>query len=346
MSHKSIESREQSDRTTSKTKTNKQTKQEIMDKVSMFPSAVIAAVIVMSQFVNVQSASAIDLGNCASFAVMGGTAVNFDGITSTVAVGSVGVSPGTSIGGSYIVAEGAVEANTGAAVSCAASMLTAYNAAAGTTCTETAAPTELGGLTLGPGVYCNAAGYFLISAGTLTLTGSSTDIWIFQSATSVDTASSTNIVLTGGALAKNVFWQVGTTLATGASSSFVGTVLAGTSITLGTSATLAGRALAQAAMTCTSGNTVTSFVAGASGAPTKSPTSVAGTASTATTSSSSAKGLSIAEIIAIVVMSVFGAVGVAIAAYFGFAVSAGQAAYAASLGAGVEVVNVMTESAV
>lgn len=77
------------------------------------------------------------------------------------------------------------------------------------------------------------------------------------------TAASTSIVLAGGALASNVFWQVGTTLATGTSSTFVGTVLSGTSITLGSGSSLSGRALAKAAVSCASGNRITGFVNGA-----------------------------------------------------------------------------------
>lgn len=88
---------------------------------------------------------------------------------------------------------------------------------------------------------------------------SATDVWIFQAVTSVSTSTATSIVLTGGALAENVFWQVGTTLSTGTSSAFVGTVLAGTSITLGSSSSLLGRSLAQASVFATSGNTITSF---------------------------------------------------------------------------------------
>jgi len=169
---------------------------------------------------------------------------------------------------------GSVETNTAAAVSCATSMLTAYNNAMGTTCTNNAAPSDLGGKTLTAGVYCNAGGLFELTSGSLTLSGSATDIFIFQAATSVSTSTATSIILTGGALAENVFWQVGTALSTGTSSSFVGTVLAGTSITLGSSSSLTGRALAQAAFAATSGNTITSF-AGSSPSETQSASSIA-----------------------------------------------------------------------
>ena len=71
---------------------------------------------------------------------------------------------------------------------------------------------ELGGLTLAAGVYKSASGSYKITNGDLTLSGSATDVWIFQAESSltVGTPAATRIVrLTGGALAKNVYWYVG-----------------------------------------------------------------------------------------------------------------------------------------
>lgn len=218
-------------------------------------------------------------------------------------MGNVGVSPGTSITGSYVIADGSFNSNSALAITCAASMMTAYLAAAGTTCTNNTTPTNLGGLTITPGVYCNTAGYFEITAGTLTLHGSATDVWIFQTATYVTSGASTNVVMSGGALASNVFWQVGTLVETGPFSSFAGTILAGTQITLGSTATLNGRALSQTAVVMTSGNVVTSFISG-------------GSADVASTGSSSAQSLSNGSIAAIVVMSVVGLVGLMALIYY------------------------------
>jgi len=136
------------------------------------------------------SPSAIALGNCADFAIMAGTAVSFNGVSTSVSTGAVGVSPGNSITGS-VITNGYLEANTAKAQSCASSMITAYNAAKEMTCQNTAIPTDLGGLTLEAGVYCNnVSGTFGISAGKLTLTGTKDDVWIFQTTTSVTTAAS------------------------------------------------------------------------------------------------------------------------------------------------------------
>jgi hypothetical protein len=277
----------------------------------MIPTIMAMAMVLMNSQAGVNGASAIDVGDCSGFAVMAGTAVSFNGVATSVAMGSVGVSPGTSITGAYVMGDGCVESNDVAAINCAASMLIAYDAAVATNCTNSSAPADLSGLTLGPGVYCNHGGYYVLTAGALTLSGSATDVWIFQAATSVITSTATSIILAGGALASNVFWQVGTTLVTGPDSTFAGTVLAGTSITMGTGSSINGRLLAQAAVSASNGNVITSFVAGST--PASSPTTTAGTSSTGSTSASS---LSNGSIAAIVIMSFVGLLAVMALIYY------------------------------
>ena len=53
------------------------------------------------------------------------------------------------------------------------------------------------------------------------------------------------VILTGGAQARNVFWQVGSSATLGTSSVFKGTIMAYASITMNASSTLDGRTLAQ-----------------------------------------------------------------------------------------------------
>lgn len=65
---------------------------------------------------------------------------------------------------------------------------------------------NIGGMTLTPGVYKWGTG--LLIPTSVTLNGSATDVWIFQVAQDLTVSSATNVVLTGGAVAKNVFWQV------------------------------------------------------------------------------------------------------------------------------------------
>jgi hypothetical protein len=73
---------------------------------------------------------------------------------------------------------------------------------------------NLAGLTLLPGVYTAPAGSFMIQGGDLTLQGDANAVWVFQMATTLTVggpgaAFPQNIILAGGALAKNVYWQVG-----------------------------------------------------------------------------------------------------------------------------------------
>jgi hypothetical protein len=71
---------------------------------------------------------------------------------------------------------------------------------------------ELGALTLAPGVYKSASGTYKITNGDLTLSGNANDVWIFQAESSLTVGSPAaprSVKLIGGALAKNVYWYVG-----------------------------------------------------------------------------------------------------------------------------------------
>lgn len=74
--------------------------------------------------------------------------------------------------------------------------------------------------------------------------GNSNAVWIFQTGSTLVTATNSMIVLINGAQAGNIFWQVGSSATLGVNSAFSGTILAATSITLETGASLDGRALA------------------------------------------------------------------------------------------------------
>lgn len=126
----------------------------------------------------------------------------------------------------------------------------AYTDAAGRTLpdfTELGAG-AIGGLTLVPGLY--KWGTSVLISSDVTLSGSATDVWIFQVAGDVTQASTTNVTLTGGALAKNVFWQVtgGSGVTIGTTAHFEGVVLAATAINLQTGASAKSRLLAQTAV--------------------------------------------------------------------------------------------------
>ncbi|NHN33083.1 ice-binding family protein [Paenibacillus agricola] len=90
----------------------------------------------------------------------------------------------------------------------------------------------------------------------VTLNGGANDVWIFQSAGKISEASGVKVILTGGAQAKNVFWQAAGTVSIGTGAHFEGNVLSKTDITMKTNASIKGRLLAQTGITLDQ-NTVT-----------------------------------------------------------------------------------------
>jgi hypothetical protein len=142
---------------------------------------------------------------------------------------------------------GTIEAGTPAADQAQSDLTIAYNDAAGRTADFTTATTQLGGLSLIGGVYAAPGKAALGLTGTLTLDGGgdSTSVFIFQTNFALDTAAASNIVLINGAQECNVFWQVGASATLGASSTFVGSILAQTAITVGAAVNFHGHALAR-----------------------------------------------------------------------------------------------------
>jgi ice-binding like protein/Big-like domain-containing protein len=102
---------------------------------------------------------------------------------------------------------------------------------------------NIGGQTLAPGLY-KWTSTVTIPAD-LTISGGANDVWIFQTSGDLTMAAAKSITLSGGAQAKNVFWQIAGQATLGANSHFEGVILSKTSITLQTGATMNGRALAQ-----------------------------------------------------------------------------------------------------
>jgi hypothetical protein len=106
---------------------------------------------------------------------------------------------------------------------------------------------EIGGRTLVPGLYKWATGVSI--AKTVTLSGSPTDVWIFQVAGTLNQANATRVTLAGGALPQNIFWQVAGAVTLGTTAHFEGVILAKTVIALHTGASVNGRLLSQTAVT-------------------------------------------------------------------------------------------------
>jgi hypothetical protein len=218
----------------------------------------------------------VNLGTAGNFAILAETGVSTTGTTAIT--GDVGVSPvaATYLTGFSLIADSTNVFSTSSlvtgklyaanyAVPTPANMTTAvsdimiaYTDAAGRTLPD---QTELGagdisGLTLVPGLYKWGTGV-LISTN-VTLNGGPNDVWIFQISGDLTMASGARMVLAGGALPKNIFWQVagGAGAVLGTTAHFEGVILTAKAITLNTGATGNGRLLAQTAVTLDS-NAVT-----------------------------------------------------------------------------------------
>jgi len=220
-------------------------------RASLVVVVIIASIVCSSHAAAIQYVSGAHIfGRCANFSVQAGTSVSFDGVKTNVMSGSVGNSPGTSITGAQVLGTSyALEPNTSPAINCATDQGIAYLFLKGITCTHTLASPDLSGLTLLPGVYCTATGITLTDKPLyLDAQWDSNAQFIFQTATTLITSTNTQIILLNGALAKNIYWQVGTAATLGGGSSFFGQILAATSISVNVGVTVVGRLFAQAAV--------------------------------------------------------------------------------------------------
>jgi hypothetical protein len=128
-------------------------------------------------------------------------------------------------------------------------METAYTDAAGRTdpTAVNLGAGQIGGMTLSPGLYKWTSNVGISS--NVTLAGGANQVWIFQIAGTLDQASATDVVLSGGAQAKNIFWQTAGGVIIGTTAQTEGTILTKTNIAMNTGASVNGRLLAQTAVT-------------------------------------------------------------------------------------------------
>jgi hypothetical protein len=226
--------------------------------------------------------TSLNLGSATPYAVLAGSAITNTG--ATVITGDVGLAPGTSIGG---FPPGIIHGTSGAAdaasLAAVIASTAAYTIAASDTPFSTVAAGTLGGSTLTPGVYQSGSGLSL--TGTLTLNGggNANAVFIFQAGSTLTTASSSSVILEGGAQACNVFWQVGSSATLGTATTFVGSILAQTSATLDTGANVNGRVQAQTGAVTLDDNTISvPTCAAVTGTTTTTTTTTAGTTTTTT----------------------------------------------------------------
>jgi hypothetical protein len=203
----------------------------------------------------------VNLASVDRFGIIAGVGVSNNAGFSEIHNMDVGISPGvrSSITGfpPAIIVNGAIYASDDLVPAGVAAMLVqakqdltnAYLFAEGATSPAPATVSgDQGGLTLAPGIY-KSTSTLLIQSGDLTLDaqGDANAVWIFQVASDFTTVGGAggSVILSGGAQAKNVFWQVGSSATIGNGTAFKGNVLALTSITMGPNATAVGRMLAR-----------------------------------------------------------------------------------------------------
>jgi hypothetical protein len=204
------------------------------------------------------------LGGAGNYVILAKTAIN-NNPTSAI-VGDLGLSPAAT---SYITGFGLTDA-TGYATSpqvtgkvfaadmaaptainlttAVNNMITAYNDAAGRPTPDFSelATGNIGGRTLSPGLYKWSTGISI--PANITLAGGPNDIWIFQVAGNMNQSAAVNMTLSGGAQAKNIYWQVAGEVTIGTTAHVEGIILCQTGITFSTAASINGRALAQTAV--------------------------------------------------------------------------------------------------
>lgn len=201
--------------------------------------------------------AAAPLGAAANFAILAGSTVANTG--PTIINGDLGLSPGSAVTGFPPgVVNGTQHVADTTADQAKLDLTVAYNDAAGRTVAPVSVAGNIGGLTLPPGLYKSTSS-LEISSGDLTLDaqGDANAVFIFQIASTLTTTAGRQVVLSGGAKAANVFWQVGTSATLGTTTIFKGTIMADQAITLQTGATLDGRALARIAAVTLDSNIVT-----------------------------------------------------------------------------------------
>jgi hypothetical protein len=200
----------------------------------------------------------VPLGSASTFAILAFNTVTNVNNPGTIVTGDLGISPGAALVG-FPPGEviGATHAGDAVAATAKVDLLTAYNDAAGRL-GAAVLPGDLSGLTFYPGLYKSSSSVML-SAGNFTLDaqGDVNAVFIFQMGSTFTSSPGTQMVLSGGAKATNIYWSVGTSATLGTNTIFKGTLLVSSAITMSTGAAIEGRLLALGAAVALDTNTIT-----------------------------------------------------------------------------------------
>ena len=217
-------------------------------------------------------ASCVSLGTAANYALLAKTGVST--VPSSVITGNVGLSPAarTFLTGWSLISEPTDTYFTSAQVTGGGKLYAADNVGSPTSVDLTTAVgdmqtayTDAAGKPAGVGVTNLERGAGTLTSDTLvagtytwagnvniptdlTFNGSATDVWILQIGGTLNMAAAKNVIMAGGALPKNVFWQVAGAVTVGANTHFEGIILGQTGITFGNLTSINGRLLAQSAI--------------------------------------------------------------------------------------------------
>jgi hypothetical protein len=215
-------------------------------------------------------AGCVNLGAAANYVILAKTGVST--VPNSVITGNIGLSPAartfltgwsliseptdTYFTSAQVAAPGKLYAadNVGGTTSvdlttAVGDMQTAYTAAAGMAGGACPGVGAFGGQTLAAGHYTCAVNVSIGAGTNLTLNGTATDVWVFQITGTLTQAAATQVILTGGALPQNVFWQVSGNVDMGTTSVMQGVILGQTIINMQAGSTEHGRLLAQTAVT-------------------------------------------------------------------------------------------------
>jgi hypothetical protein len=195
------------------------------------------------------STSMVNLGTASTYAVLSGASVgntvSAPATPHTTLRGDLGVKANTQpTGFPPGVVTGVVDVGNAAAAQAHADLVAAYNEVAARTGGSVLAG-ALAGATIPPGLHTIAGAVSNTATVTLDGEGDPSAVFVFQVGGAMAMAAGSHVVLTGGAQASRVFWQVNGAGAIGANADFVGTLMALDAVAVGNQTLVNGRAFAR-----------------------------------------------------------------------------------------------------